>query len=244
LIDLVKNSFRFYAGGSIFNSALTLGKFGISTYLITPISNDYFGKFILAKLKCSNIVLDNIFTSSRGKTSLAFAFKDEQCNAEYSFYKDEIDIPISFIKPELFIKSQLFHFGSYFALSQQNYILVDHCLSLAKKFNCIISYDPNFRKNHLPLLPEIRKRIENYLYLSDIVKGSIEDFQNIFNVFNYQEAIDLLKGYDIKLIIITLSLHSEQMDQLRIVMARRYLFQPTLYRLLIQLVQVITLLLE
>ena len=70
--------------------------------------------------------------------------------------------------------------GSYFALNPVLRDKVVEFLEYAQTRKAIIYYDVNFRKSHINdvrfLMPSI---LENYEF-ADIVKGSDEDFMNIY----------------------------------------------------------------
>ena len=73
-------------------------------------------------------------------------------------------------------------FGSFYAISPQLRDKIKELLDKARSVGAIIYYDVNFRSTHkndaIKLLPTI---LENFEY-ADIVRGSSEDFENMFGL--------------------------------------------------------------
>lgn len=67
----------------------------------------------------------------------------------------------------------------------------------------MVIYDPNFRKAHLPELEKLRPRILSNISRSDIVRGSDEDFLNIFGTAEPDVILSYLSGYGCRNLIIT-----------------------------------------
>ena len=171
------------AGGSTFNSIITLGRLGMNTALVTELGNDRVGKDIMEFMHKSGVSTDyiDIYNSKDGKTPVSLAFLDENNNAEYTFYHqfpaDRLNVAIPLIN-----EGDIIIFGSYFSVNPILRHRITEILEFAKIRKAIIYYDPNFRKAHaheaIKLMPSI---IENLEY-ADIVRGSDEDFETIYNL--------------------------------------------------------------
>ena len=114
-----------------------------------------------------------------GKSPISLAFLDANRNAKYAFYKDyptqRLEVPFPRIEAD-----DIFIIGSYYALNPALRPRMVEFLQYAHERKAIIYYDLNFRKAHaheaIRLMPTV---LENLEY-ADIVRGSDEDFLNLF----------------------------------------------------------------
>ena len=166
-------------GGSVYNALITLGRLGLKPAFISEIGDDKIGHLICDFLKENEVETKYIYSFDRGKTPLALAFLDEKQNADYLFYKDYPSQRLDYITPRI-DENDIVLIGSYFALNPVLRDKVVEFLEYAQARKAIIYYDVNFRKSHINdvrfLMPSI---LENYEF-ADIVKGSDEDFMNIY----------------------------------------------------------------
>ena len=166
-------------GGSTFNTLISLGRLNVPCFFISEIGNDRLGENAKQCLHENNIPTDYMYQFSDGKSPVALAFLDENNNADYVFYKDypkqRLNIEFPSVSP-----NDILIFGSYFSV---NPVLRNRILELlhsAKNNDAIIYYDPNYRKSHLPELPDLKDSIEENFAFADIIRGSDEDFLNIY----------------------------------------------------------------
>ncbi len=166
-------------GGSVYNALISLGRLGTQPIFISEIGDDKIGGIIKSFLLENNVETQYIYSYDRGKTPLALAFLDEQQNADYLFYKDYPNDRLDYIMPRI-NKDDIIVIGSYFALNPVLRDKLTYLLDFAKERKAIIYYDVNFRKTHINnirhLMPTI---LENFEY-ANIIKGSDEDFMNIY----------------------------------------------------------------
>lgn len=166
-------------GGSVYNALISLGRLDTNPIFISEIGDDKIGGVIKDFLLENNVETKYIYYYDRGKTPLALAFLDEKQNADYLFYKDYPNDRLDYIMPRI-EKDDIIVIGSYFALNPVLRERLTYLLDFAKEKKAIIYYDVNFRKTHINnirhLMPTI---LENFEY-ANIVKGSDEDFMNIY----------------------------------------------------------------
>jgi fructokinase len=109
------------------------------------------------------------------------AFLNEKNDAEYEFYKDYPNLRLDVELPEV-NADDIVMFGSFYAVSPLLRDKMKELLDKARDKGAIIYYDVNFRSTHkndaIKLLPTI---LENFEYAS-IVRGSGEDFDNMFGL--------------------------------------------------------------
>lgn len=168
-------------GGSVFNGIVSLGRMGVPVGFISETGNDRVGRIILQFMRDNHIPTDYVNVFPDGKSPVSLAFLNEQCDAEYLFYKDYPRQRLDVLFPRL-EEDDIVMIGSYYAL---NPVLRDKILELleqAREKKAIVYYDPNFRASHkneaMKLAPTI---IENLEY-ADIVRGSQDDFQYMYGL--------------------------------------------------------------
>jgi len=168
-------------GGSVFNGIISLGRMNVDVCFISEIGNDKVGNIIKKFMEENNVKTDHINIFPDGKSPVSLAFLNENNDAEYLFYKDypkqRLDIAFPTINED-----DILIFGSFYALNPVLRDKMTELLDYAKERKAIIYYDPNFRSTHkyeaMRLAPAI---IENLEY-ADIVRGSDEDFINMYNL--------------------------------------------------------------
>jgi len=107
------------------------------------------------------------------------AFLNEDKDAEYNFYRSEPSLPSPTPTPD-FAAGDLLLFGSFYSLNAKNRDKVLNITTAAKKNGTLILYDPNIRKAHCPLSVQEKEWFLENLSLADMVRGSDEDFKNVF----------------------------------------------------------------
>ncbi|HCI55622.1 MAG TPA: PfkB family carbohydrate kinase [Bacteroidales bacterium] len=190
LIDIIFRGDRPEAarpGGAMLNTAVSLGRLGLPVYLISEYGNDDPGNLIDKFVKENNINSKYISRYSEGNTALALAFLDENNNARYTFYKNYPKERLSIQMP-LITEYDVFLFGSIYSITLE---IRNKLFSLAlEAFNngALTIYDPNFRSSHLNKLNTLLPMLTGNMKLATIVRGSNEDFNNIFGATGPEEA--------------------------------------------------------
>ena len=182
------------AGGSMLNTAVSLGRIGLPVSFISEYGYDDVGDMIDEFLKKNGVDTSYVHRYEDGKTALALAFLDEKNDAHYSFYKDYPPERLEVIFPVL-KKEDIVIFGSFYALSTEIRKKFISFLQKARDIEATVIYDPNFRKSHLNDLESLKPMIIENLQLATLVRGSDEDFRNIFGTNNQEEAWECVKKY-------------------------------------------------
>ena len=191
-------------GGSMLNSAVSLGRTGLPVYFISDYAKDHAGDLIHRFLVENGVSAKFISRYPDGKTSLALAFLDAQQNADYSFYKIVPQERITLSMPVTHA-GDIILFGSFYALTESVRKTIIAFITKAKTDGTTVIYDPNFRKAHLDELGILRPRILENISLADIVRGSDEDFSNIFNAYTPQDAFSHVNRAGCPLLVYTKS---------------------------------------
>lgn len=190
-------------GGSMLNSAVSLGRAGRKVHFISEFANDQIGNLVNEFLIQNNIDTQYIFRHDKGKTSIAMALLDDKNDASYVFYKEHPDDRLNTSIPE-FQPGDILLFGSFFGIDPVLRHPVMNLVSKARMEGALVIYDPNFRKSHAEKLDELRPFIVENIAASDIVRGSNEDFLNIFQTDNPNEIRNII-GTEISVLLMTMS---------------------------------------
>jgi len=191
-------------GGAMLNTAISLSRLGIPVHLIADIADDVVGKIIEDFLTENNISTDYLtrYESDTAKSRIALAFLDDNNNANYSFYKIRKSGKAYLHLPEI-KEDDIVLFGSFFGIKLEIREDLLKILNHAKKQKAIIIYDPNFRKAHLGLKQHVIDFLNENIEISDIVKGSDEDFENIYDLNSADAVFDKLNNSVCKNLIYT-----------------------------------------
>lgn len=194
--------FRPLPGGSVFNSAIALGRLGTPVSFFSGLSDDLFGSMLQSKLRESHVDLSHAVVSSR-PTTLAFA-RIENGNASYVFYDEntagrmlgESDLP------ELGPEIEALLFGGISLVSEpcgSAYEALVH----REAPHRLIMLDPNIRQNFIKDVERHRARLQRLFASVDIVKVSDEDLRWIAPDIPPQDASAALLAAGARLVLLT-----------------------------------------
>ena len=174
-------------GGSMLNTAVSLGRLGLDVYFISEYGKDRVGELVDSFLRANGVKTDYVCRFDDISSSLALAFLDDDNNAEYSFYKHHPEKRLDIDFPEL-TGADTVIYGSFYGIDPVIYTRLKPFLEEARSKNALVIYDPNFRKAHLSGMDTYRPIIMKNFAHADIVKGSDEDFEHIFGSQTAEES--------------------------------------------------------
>lgn len=177
------------AGGSMLNSAVSLGRAGMPVSFIGECGTDQAGEMIADFLQKNSVNTNFLQRPDNTQTIISLAFLNKKKEASYSFYRSE---PGSFERliPD-FRNGDILLFGSYYSVSESNGANMLKIVRHAAEKGVILYYDPNFRKPHLSQLKVLRPLIKRNIRISDIIRGSNEDFELVFGTGSAKETWEL-----------------------------------------------------
>ncbi len=182
LLDIIiqdNNTTHAVAGGSVLNVSVTLVRKDVPVSIISETGDDKTSEFILNFLQENNINTSYITKYKNSKTPLALAFLDKEGKPSYTFYKSYPDKRI--LKKDMDFKSgDILLFASFYSVDTSIRPEVKKIITKAKKSGCLIMYDPNIRHSGHLQNPMVAENIIDNIKIADIIKGSDEDFLNIF----------------------------------------------------------------
>ena len=166
-------------GGSIFNTLVSLSRVGVQTSFIGELGDDRVGRIIRDFMQQNGMSTDYMDSFSEGLSPVSLAFLDEGKDADYMCYtnrsKRRSNIAMPDIRPD-----DIVLFGSYYALNADTRERVMDIVQYARAQRAIVYYDPNFRKAHAHEAIQLRATVMDNYEAADLVRGSDEDFVNLY----------------------------------------------------------------
>ncbi len=181
-------------GGAMLNSTVSLGRIGLPVYLVSEYAEDDIGKLIDNFLHENGVGTDFVDHYREGTTALAIAMLNEKNDANYTFYKNYPSKRLDMVFPPVF-KDDLILCGSIYAITSVIRNKFTDFIKRSGDQGAIVIYDPNFRKAHASELPELKPLIIENMKMARIIRGSDEDFKNIFDVNTPDEAWEMTRQF-------------------------------------------------
>lgn len=166
-------------GGSVFNGLVSLSRLGVPVAFISELGNDRVGEMVRRFMRENGMTTDYMDVYPDGKTPVSLAFLSERKDAEYLFYTGYPDRRSETAFPPV-SEDDIFVFGSFYALDPQIHPRIVELLEYVRERKAIVYYDPNFRKMHTHKAIHIRSTVMDNYEFADIVRGSDEDFLNLY----------------------------------------------------------------
>ncbi len=183
LIDLIpreETTYEAALGGSPFNTAIGLGRLGVTTGMSGRLSSDSMGDALAAQLASDGIDTRFVLRDPR-PSPLAFVTRGTAATgARYSFYlgATAYDSPATLPQDWPDHAAHL-HIGSFSATDGALGRAALDALNRAEG-RATTSYDPNIRPFVVPPLAETLPMVEQRVKLSTVVKASEEDFDWLY----------------------------------------------------------------
>lgn len=163
-----------HPGGSPANVALTLGRLGRPSTLLTWLGRDDRGRTVTQWLEGSHVDVDPASFGAE-RTSVAHALIGETGGATYEFDL-EWNAPANHTVPR---DAVVVHTGSIGAVLAPGGTVVRDILAAAKQ-HATLTYDPNMRPSLMGAPDDVLPQVEGYVALCDVVKVSDEDLDWLY----------------------------------------------------------------
>lgn len=168
-----------HSGGAIFNTAIALGRLGVSAGMLTGMSSDLFGQQLTQALQASQVDTSLLITCDR-PTTLAFV-KLVDGHASYSFFDENsagrMLAPADL--PSLPEAVTALYFGGI-SLACEPGAQTYAALAKREASSRVIMLDPNIRPSFITNPTAYRDRLDRMISRADIVKVSDEDLDWIY----------------------------------------------------------------
>jgi fructokinase len=163
-----------FLGGSVYNTAVALGRLDTPVGFFAGISNDFFGDGLVEGLKAAGVATKHVRRKDRHTTLALVKLRDG--HARYSFINEgsadrmleKRDIPA------LPSSVKALHFGSISLIPEPCGGTYEALLTKASKTH-VISLDPNIRPTLITEKAKHLKRLKRLIAKADLVKISDED---------------------------------------------------------------------
>jgi fructokinase len=186
---------RSVVGGSVLNAMVSLSRLGVPATFISEVGDDRIGDIICRFMAENGIVTHYIDRFEGRKSPVSLAFLGADKNAEYIFHTDYPAERLRMPFPEI-QEDDIFMFGSFYALNPMYRGRFIEFLEEAKRCKAFIYYDPNFRSSHDSNHPMLRRAVSENCEYATIVRGSHEDFYNLYGKTEMDEVYaDVMKQH-------------------------------------------------
>jgi fructokinase len=182
------------AGGAMLNSCVSIGRIGLPVFFISEYAGDNVGKIIDSFLSDNGVGTSYVDHYKEGKTKLALAFLNERNDASYTFYQDYPEKRLSIDFP-MIMKDDIILCGSIYSITSEIRKKFTDLITSANENGAIVIYDPNFRPTHSADLVNLKLMIIENMKAAKMIRGSDEDFKNIFGANTPDEAWKVVKKY-------------------------------------------------
>lgn len=197
-----EDAFAPYPGGSVFNTAIALGRLGAKAGLFSGISTDFFGETLIRALEASHVDARLAVRADRPTTLAFVTLEDGQ--ARYAFYDegsagrmlDETDLP------DISDRVQACFFGGISLMVEPCASTYEALAARAHAAGKLVMLDPNIRPDFIDEPEPYRARLARMLAMADIVKMSDEDLGWLTGETGAEGAAMLLQAGP-KLVVIT-----------------------------------------
>lgn len=163
--------FRPSPGGSVFNTALALGRLGADAGFLWPLSNDHFGQQLQGLLADSGVDTTLCPRTARPTTLALVHLRTGQ--AEYAFYDKGTTGDALAALPALSDRVQALFLGGISLIDDGNAAAIATLAEQAQ--GRLIMLDPNIRPQHIPDMARHRARIMGLAAKPSVIKLSEED---------------------------------------------------------------------
>ena len=182
------------AGGAMLNSCVSLGRIGLPVSFISEYAGDSVGNIIDIFLSENGVGTRYVDHYKEGKTKLALAFLNERNDASYTFYQDYPEKRLSIDFP-MIMKDDIILCGSIYSVTSEIRKKFTDLINRANENGAIVIYDPNFRPTHSADLEKLKPMIIENMKAAKLIRGSDEDFKNIFGASTPDEAWNVVNKY-------------------------------------------------
>ncbi len=189
-------------GGPVLNTAVSLGRLHEKVYVVGDQADDAVGNIIANFLAENNVSTKYLTLYNGAKSRILLAFLNDLKEPDYSFYKIRVDGQVKINFPEV-KKEDIILYGSFTSIKKELREDFLNFLKQAKEVGAFLIYDPNFRPAHIKVRNEVMDFISENIFYADIVKGSNEDFQNIFEASSALATKDIVNIHGCENLIYT-----------------------------------------
>lgn len=184
---------KMVCGGSCLNTMVTLGRCGKKPLFVSEVGDDRLGRQTLRFLADNNVDSSFVAKEAGRQSKLSLAFLNDSSDAEYEFFSDKRGDVFPNRLPSVEF-GDIVIFGSFYALNPLLHGGLSAFLAKAGENGALSYYDVNFRPTYLSQRDSLYGALLDNFALADIVRGSDEDFCNIFGTADTAMVYDSIKS--------------------------------------------------
>lgn len=199
-------------GGAPMNTVVGVSRLGVSSGVITAVSDDSFGNFLRNELRRNGVDVSHVVVMKGKRTTVTFVANDPATGERsFMFYRKpwiggtaDTSLEVKDIDKNYISGASILHVSG-FSLSQnpcRNAVF--KAIDYAKKAGVKVSFDPTLRTDVWDSNNVLRKTYDKALKASDIASFSKEEAEFIFQTGDPEEAAQRALGYGIKIVGIKL----------------------------------------
>lgn len=198
-------NFHAVNGGAPFNVAKAVGKLGVASGYLTPLSTDRFGPLFEAALKESGA--KPLMPPSNALSALAIVTLDNEGVPAYAFYREttaDRDIDRAKLDASFPDNTDILYVGGLALTNTPDADEWARFLAEKKAKGTVTAVDPNIRPGFIHDRETYIKRLDNVLSNADIIKLSDEDIEWLAPKRDVDEvAKDIIARHNTPLFILT-----------------------------------------
>lgn len=202
---LFSNTFERKVGGAELNVAIGCSRLGLKSGWISRLGNDDFGKHILKTTRGEGVDTSEVKFVDGYPTSVYFREVLSDGSSRSFYYREKS--PTSTmnsedLNEEYFKVAKILHITGVFpSINENNQKVIIEAVRLAKKFNVIVSFDPNIRLK-MWTKEEARNFIEKLLPSVDILLIGDEEIEILLGETTIEDTIRSFHDYGIEKVIV------------------------------------------
>lgn len=190
-----------FSGGAVFNTAIALGRLGISTGFWCGLSDDLFGQQLQRDLTASGVSYDRSPISHRPTTLAFVALVDG--NAQYAFYDENTAArEVKFEEmPELDEEVDALFFGGISLVAEPCGSVLERLMH--ESGERVTMLDPNIRPGFVADEEQYRARIDRMIKAASIIKLSDEDLHWLYGEGDLEQHARNILSSEPDLVVVT-----------------------------------------
>jgi fructokinase len=191
-----------FCGGSVYNTAIALGRLGIKTGFFNGLSTDFFGEMLRDGLTASKV--DLTYTKIWDRPSTLAFVKLTDGHARYSFFDDYSAGRMLTRKdlPKFDKRVSALHFGSISLIPEPGGSTLEALMKREARTR-VISLDPNIRPGQIKNRRAHLARLARMMAMADIVKISDEDIAYMTGGNDFARAARKWLKAGAKIVVVT-----------------------------------------
>lgn len=200
------NSYMAVPGGGCANVAIGLSRLGIKSGFIGMVGKDCLGRFLANALAKSGVDIRGLKFTEKARTTLVFVSNTKTGEREFEFFRHPgADMMLSpeDIEESLIAEAEIFHFGSISMSGKPSLDATLKCLEYSKRYNLVISFDPNLRPHVWEDLKQAKERITEGIKQSQLVRMNIDELKFLTGESDVRKGSDKILRLGPRTVVVT-----------------------------------------